>query len=43
MRKMNAKAGAPDVSLGIAEDWRKDNYGSPEELPAAEKVLQFPS
>lgn len=31
MRKMNAKAGAPDAYFGIAEDWGKDNYGSPEE------------
>lgn len=37
MRKMNAKAGAPDVSLGIAEDWRKDDYGSLEEPPAGWK------
>lgn len=38
---MNAKAGAPDVSLRIAEVWRKDDYGSAEEPPAAEKVLEF--
>lgn len=34
---MNAKAGASDVSLGIAEDWRKDDYGTPKEPPAGWK------
>lgn len=37
MRNMYAKAGAPDISLGIAEDWIKDDYGSPEEPPAGWK------